>query len=443
MTDAEHRDHPVLDSAYERLLGEEDARVCKDIPTAACQHQPVNFFGYLIANTVGKVADELSSARLILPWILSALGAPAALVGFLVPVREAGVLLPQLVVAAWVRSMPVRKPVWLWGAALSGLALLLMGWVALTFTGTLAGVLIVASLVVYSLARGLCSVSAKDVLGKTVSKQKRGTLMGYASSVSGALLMLWGVVLLFGSDWQSEQGWLAALLIFSGALWFSGVLAFRRIVEAPGSTEGGGNALTVALKSLSVLVSDARFRRFVMARALLLGIALAAPFFVVLLQQAGGSMADLGALIVLNGLAALISAPFWGRWSDRSSRRVMQVAALLGAVLIIGVAVIASRHPDWLTGLPWLMPLAFFLLTISHNGVRLGRKAYLVDMADSDTRATFVAVSNTVIGILMLLGGLIGWIGDVLGLSWVLTILGMLSLGAVLLLQAAPEVTRD
>lgn len=39
------------------------------------------------------------------------------------------------------------------------------------------------------------------------------------------------------------------------------------------------------------------------------------------------------------------------------------------------------------------------------GGVRLGRKVYLVDMAGAGQRAAYVAVSNTLIGILMLIGG--------------------------------------
>ncbi len=72
---------------YNLITGDEDARVCKDIPDAACRHQPRNFFAYLVANLLTKIADELSSARLVLPWLLGSLGAPAAFTGFLVPVR--------------------------------------------------------------------------------------------------------------------------------------------------------------------------------------------------------------------------------------------------------------------------------------------------------------------------------------------------------------------
>lgn len=84
----------TFENLYDRITGDEDARVCKDIPIEACHYQPHNFFAYLWANLLGKVADEISSAKLVIPWLFGILGVPAAFTGFLVPIREAGVLLP-------------------------------------------------------------------------------------------------------------------------------------------------------------------------------------------------------------------------------------------------------------------------------------------------------------------------------------------------------------
>ena len=53
-------------------------------------------------------------------------------------------------------------------------------------------------------------------------------------------------------------------------------------------------------------------------------------------------------------------------------------------------------------------PLAFFGLGVAHAGVRLGCKTYLVDMSDGNQRTNYVAVSNTVIGGLLLLIGALG-----------------------------------
>lgn len=432
----------ALEALYNHVTGDEDARVCKDIPASACDDQPRNFFAYLFANLLGKIADEIASAKLVLPWLFGTLGVPAAYTGFLVPIREAGVLLPQLAVAAAVRNLPVRKGVWMLGAGLSALSLLGMAVAALTLEGHGAGLAMIGLLVIFSLARGLCSVSAKDVLGKTVSKSRRGMLMGWSASLSGLAVLalgLWmGTVDLRHAGLQVFAG-----LLVAGALsWLLGVLIFSLIREQPGATEGGGNALSVALAQLRVLRDDIAFRRFVTARALLLVVALAPPFYVLLAQrQAGADLSGLGILIIANGLAASLSAPFWGYLGDRSSRTVMALAAtgagLLAIITYTGVAM--GWH--WLAN-PWGLGAVFLLLNVMHGGVRLGRKVYLVDMANQENRATYVAVSNTVIGVLMLFGGLFGVLGDWLGIAETVLLLGLLSLLAAVFTRTLPEVSE-
>lgn len=413
---------------YDRAVGDEDARVCKDIPDAACRHLPRNFFGYLVANTLSKVADELSSARLILPWLFGALGAPSALVGFLVPIREAGVLVPQLMVAAWVRRLPRRKGVWLLGALLSALSLLGMVWAASTYTGASAGGVLIGLLVVYSLARGLCSVAAKDVLGKTVSKARRGTVMGYASSGAGVIILGFGVVLLLQPDVKNDAGVLVAFLAIAAVCWALATLSFAQIREEAGATEGGGNALAVALRQLNVLVTDRGFRRFVWARTLLLSVALVPPFYVLLVQQGTEGMLGLGGLIIVSGLASSLSAPIWGRLSDRSSRWVMMLATTIAGVTGLALWAGAQWAGD-IARSPWVVGAVYAVIMVCHGGVRIGRKAYLVDMATQETRATYVAVSNTVIGLAMLVAGVVGVLGDLWG---TMSVIGVLSAVALL-----------
>ncbi|MGB5457001.1 MAG: MFS transporter, partial [Gammaproteobacteria bacterium] len=146
----------TLEDLYNRVTGDEDARVCKDIPDAACNDQPRNFFAYLAANMFGKVADEIASAKLIIPWLFGSLGVPAVFTGFLVPIREGGVLLPQLLVAAAVRHLAIRKNVWLIGACLSALSLFGMALVSISLDGSAAGGAIILMLIIFSLSRGLC-----------------------------------------------------------------------------------------------------------------------------------------------------------------------------------------------------------------------------------------------------------------------------------------------
>jgi len=431
MSQAQQQDftrlYPRLGRIYEQVLGEEDARVCKDIPESACHHQPRNFFAYLLANLLTKIADELSSARLVLPWLLGSLGAPAAFAGFLVPIREAGVLLPQLLVAAYVRRMARRKAVWLLGGALSLVSLLLMALGTAAMDGIQAGWTVLGLVVLFSLSRGLCSVSAKDVLGKTVSKTKRGALMGYAAGISGVVTLLIGLYLEFTAGQTQGSTVFITFLVIAAALWALALASFAFIAEEAGATEGGGNALTVALKSLALLGEDRDFRRYVVSRGLLLSVALAPPFYVLLAQQYSGSAAGLGLLIVASGLAGSLSAPVWGRISDRSSRTVMVIAATGAGLLGVATWALDWSGSIWLNTV-WLHGGLFFSIALFHGGARLGRKVYLVDMASSKDRSAYVAVSNTVIGVIMLLGGSIGIIADLVSFGAVLGLLGLLSL---------------
>ena len=421
---------PTLTQLYDLATGDEDARVCRDIPRESCHDQPRNFFAYLGANLLSKVADELSSAKLLLPWLLGALGAPAAFVGLLVPIRESGVLLPQLAVAAYIRRMPLRKPVWIMGALLSAAALGAMALATLALDGLAAGWAIVALLIVFSLARGLCSVAAKDVLGKTVSKSRRGRLMGWSAGIAGAATLALGIALAALDGGEAERLLYAPLLVAGAVMFVAGALVFAGIREQPGATAGGGNALDEALASLSLLRTDPDFRRYLFTRIGLLALALAPPYYVLLLQQhADTALGGLGLLILASGLASALSAPIWGRLSDRSARLVIARAAALGGLTGIATWLVSrgGGDADWLI---WLLAGLFLLLNIAHAGVRLGRKVYLVDLADSDNRAAMVAVSNTVIGVAMLLGGVIGLLAELYDTAAVIGLLGVGTLAA-------------
>lgn len=428
-----------LESLYDLVTGDEDARVCKDIPDHACNDQPHNFFAYLSANLLGKVADEIASAKLILPWLFGALGVPAAFVGFLVPIRESGVLLPQLAVAAFIRHLAIRKWVWVSGAGLSAAALILMGLAGMSLTGVSAGWVLLAALVVFSLSRGLCSVSAKDVLGKTVSKSRRGRLMGLSSGIAGTLTLFIGLgIETLGRDAGAVL--LSGLLLLGAALWLPAIFSFASLREQPGATEGGGNAFSAAMQNLALLKTDREFRRFVTTRILLLGVALAPPFYVLLAQQYSQGLTGLGLLVIAAGLADSLSAPLWGRMADNSSRWVMAIASALAGLLGILLWGLSTSGSHLLTN-PWLMALFYLTLIIAHSGVRLGRKVYLVDMAGEGNRAAMVAVSNTVIGIVMLAAGVVGIAAIWIGTAGVILLLALLSLIATFTALRLPEIS--
>lgn len=426
---------------YDLLTGDEDARVCKDIPDSACNDQPRNFFSYLFANLMTKISDELVSARLTLPWLFSVLGVPASFIAFLVPIREAGILLPQLIVAAYIRSMQRRKFVWIAGAILSAAALFVMALIGYLTEGVLAGWLLIILLVLYSLARGLCSVSAKDVLGKTVSKSRRGRLMGYSSALAGIATIAIGSIMQADYLRQADLLVMLTLLGAAGLLWLLASVIFATIAEPEGATAGGGNALSEAFRSLRLLTDDRPFRQYLLSRIMLLSVVLVIPFYVIVIQRSlGARPALLGWLIIINGLSQSLSAPLIGICADRSSRLVMSIASLLAGC--IGVIFWFIVEPGDDSSISTLLAMSiFFFINLAYGAVRLGRKVYLVDLATADNRAQYVAVSNSVIGFMLLIGGTIGFIADSFTVQTVILILSIVALLAGVYILRLKEVS--
>lgn len=434
------RNRDTLDQLYGLIANEEDARVCKDIPDEACQEVPRNFFLILASNVLTKLGDLLISPKTVLAWLMSAIGAPA-LVAWLVPIRESGSMVPQMMIAAWVRRQAVRK--WFWTLGSFGQAASVMAMAASVWflKGYNAGGGIIASLIVFSLARGFCSVSMKDVQGKCIPKTRRGRLSGLASTIGGTATVIL-TALLFWDRGEPSLAFYTGLLLLAAALWIIAGLLFAGIKEYEGETGGGGNAMSVAFKSLSLLRDDALFRNFVITRALLLCSALAAPYFVVLAQKESDIGWMLGFFLLASSLASSLSASFWGWAADTSSRKVI----IRGAAMASGVCLAVGFTALWLgtdIGSVWFYPVAFFVLSIAHAGVRLGRKTYLVDMAGGNKRTDYTAVSNTVIGFLLLAtGGLTALISMISEVA-VILVLGFMGLAGMFSAFRLKEVTSD
>ena len=419
----------LRNTAYDALFGDDEGRVCRDIPESACNAQPENVSAHLISLAATKAGDGLSDPKLILAWVLNALGAPAFLIGLLVPLREAGALVPQLFAAGAIRSLPVRKWAWAVSSFVQGICVAAMGAAVLMLDGA-----------VFALARSVASVAYKDVLGKTVSKAKRGTTTGTADSIAASVVLLFGLALSFDVVSRSVEVVSAALFI-AGGCWIVASVVFSTLKEEPGATEGGGNAFETAIAQLSLLRDDTRLQRFIATRGLLIATGLAPPYLVTLVAQSGGpDLSQLGPFIVASGLASVLSSYFWGRLSDTSSRRVLIYAGLLGCfsmLLALGVAFFVPGD-----AMAYGMAVVLFILMIAYKGVRLGRSTHIVDMGSEGTRAAYTALSNTVVGGLLVLAAGFGAVASLAGTWVVIALFAVMCAGAAMVARGLEEVQQ-
>ena len=436
---------PILrDRVYEILTGDDVDRVCLDIPEESCREQPRNFLLHVAALSTSKTADGLLDPRIVLAWLVGAIGAPTFMLGLLVPIREAGALLPQLVIAAAIRSMPIRKWVWAIGAVVQGACMIGVALAALLLDGTAAGWTILALLALLSLARSAGSIAHKDVVGKTVRKATRGTISGTAGTLSAVLLLVFGVLLGTGIVERSIAT-IAAALVVGGVLWIVAALFFAALAEAPGATEGGGNALAVAIRQFGLLREDPQLVRVIAVRCLLMATALAPPFVVAFGERESAGTGTLGPFVIAVALATISSSYAWGRLSDVSSRRVLVFAAGMGAACIalaaaIGAGFFAGIGVDADSAI--VLPALVFVATIADQGVKLGRTTHIVDMSGATHRGAYTALTNTIGGLAMLGAGVFGFIDQRFGATAVLVLLALLCVGAMRLATGLEEVQR-
>lgn len=425
---------------YDYLNNEEDARSCKAIPDDACQFTPRNYFLILFSNTFTKLGDTLSNPKTVLTWVMSYVNAPVYLISFIVPIRESGSMLPQILIASYIRTRERRKWVYVIGSVLQSFCIMGIGLAALHTTGTMAGWLIVFLLVLFSLSRGLCSVAGKDVTGKTIPKQRRGRLKGYTVSVAGVLVVAAALYIIYRSRNGADITFYSNTVFFAGTMWLVAALIYAGIKEFPGETDGGINGWKEAMARINIVRTDKHFRDFIIARSLLLCSALTAPFYVLLAQRTLGDEGYLlGLFILANGLAGIISAPVWGRMADASSKNVMAFAAMIAAGLGILIFLIVALAPN-ISQAFWVYPTAFFILGIAHSGVRLGRKTYIVDMAGGNKRTDYVSVSNTLIGAILLITGGISALASLISVEGVILVLSLFGVWGALRSYQLPNV---
>jgi MFS family permease len=423
----------VFRRAYEFATGDDDeARACADIPEEACKDVPRSFSLNVLNGTSTKLAEQLASPGLVLPWLLGAIGAPAALTGWLVPAKQVGSLLPQLFIAGYLRGYERRKSFWSAAGLTQMLMLLLMALAAALLPATAAGVLIVVGLLLFSIASGVGSVAFSDVVGKTVPKGRRGRMLALRATLGGILALAAGVLMRrFLGESQSSTPYIVLLCIAAG-LWGIGSLLFALIPEPKGATGGGANAIRKALEGLGLVRSDRILRRFIIARCLLLSVELAMPYFVLFgRREANVAGSDLGIFVIAVSLAAVLSSPVWGRFADAAAHRTLAASGIVGAVSV-GAALLIAVLPDgWNNA--YVFAIAFILLGLAEGGARLGRKTYLVDIAPTNEKGTFKAVSNTIAGVVMLGAGGLGFIADALGANVLLVALAAaMLLGSVI-----------
>lgn len=364
--------------------------------------------------SLNKLADLLISAKTTLTALLISIGAPVWMVGWLVPIRESGALLPQVLISIYLRKHTQRHIVWRIGMLTQTLSVLGMLLAVILFSGFLAGMLVLISLILLSLGRSACSLTVKDMEADVAKKGERGSLIGIASTVSGVVTLVIAIPLVIYDGSLTSN---VLLTVLCGSI-LSFVLTLICVWPIKTTVDLGDKAK----KAFSVDF-DATIYKFIFVRGLFVHSALVAPYFMI--EKNGDVKALLPIYIGAEATAALLSSIIWGKIADRSAKLTLQISGALALISCVGLLVLQTTTVI-------ISALLFFTLSVAHAGVRTGRKTYSLDVKDGHERTELVGFSNTAIGMILLaFGAIYAVLTPVLSFSVVYIMAGMLLLAII------------
>jgi len=258
-------------------------------------------------------ATDLTSVKLVLPFLYTTAGAPVLFAGMLVPVWTVAKRLVQVFVAPLVGAARSNKTLMALASLVSALAIVL---ISLTFNT--AGVywlvpIFLSVALIIGAANGVGSLGFQDLVGRVLSPERRRKLLFTQSSIAAMIV----VIIAFGSQAILKPGTSLAAhqeLIWLGiGLFLLSALTIMMIRE-PAKSQPGERAsrdkrgeIAVLKDSFQVAFALPWFGRFLIARTLYLSIELAIPFFSVHAASFhGNSISGLSAFIIAANIGLIV-----------------------------------------------------------------------------------------------------------------------------------------
>lgn len=362
------------------------------------------------------LGDGFLSVSVVVTGFAARLGAPNAVIGLLPAIAAGGWMLPQLLVAARVRSLPYKLPVYRSAALVRMLTYLAMVVIAATLAGqpALCLVLFVLAMLLNALASGVAGLPFLEVVSKTVPPERRARFFGLRNLYGGLLAFGAGLVVrwILGSELSFPLNY--ALIFLLGTVAYTvGYGVFGRVTEPPDTPLPPGS-FRGELQAIPETLGDRHFRAFLIVRLLLAAASMGEPFYAVYaLRELHYPAATLGVFVMALTGAAPLSNVVWQRVAERKgSRRIIRYAAFLAGLaplvaLTVGVLALGT----------WAYLLVFILSSVALQGFNLGHTNHLLNLAPPDARSRYIGTLNTLVGMALFAPVLGGLLADAAGYS--------------------------
>jgi len=387
-------------------------------PPNADPHYWQNFVCFVLDYVFFGVGLAFIGQTTVLPSFVSQLTDSAPLIGLASTVQTGAWLLPQLIAASYLADKDRKKPYILLPAALGRPVFWLFAGV-LFLAGDRAPTLILGlffvSLAIFMGTDALASVAWFDVLSKAIPPTRRGRLIGTGQVLSGLLTVGAGAVVnaLLGPQGPPFPHNYALLFFLAGMAFFASWLAISFLREPVKPTQNERLPWNTFLPKLLTVLREDRAFSLVTALRFLTGLSgMATPFYVVYATKELHFSAEAIGLFISSQVAGGILAGFvLGYLNERSGSKIVIQCSTILAIASPFLALL-MRPIGYLAGAStvYVYSLIFLAIGALNSSYMSGFMNFVLELAPSEERATYIALTNTLCGVLLVVPFLGGWL---------------------------------
>ncbi|MBO1437520.1 MFS transporter [Meiothermus sp. CFH 77666] len=352
------------------------------------------------------LGDAFFNGSIVLASFAAKLGAPNWVIGLLPSLLNAGSMVPQVFIAPYVARLPVKVVLYRRMALLrvASLGLVALGGFVLGQRHDLLLWVFTIGLALNGFFTGFSSLPFWEAIGKTIPMERRSGLFSARNLVGGALAFLAGFLVRFILELPLAFPYPYAILFALGTLAFAYGWHVFGLMDEPPDKE-----IRTERISLSLPFRDFYFRRFLRVRILLVVASMVEPFYAAYAVRVLGHKGEIGVYLMVYTLSSVLSNLLWVRISRHyGSRSLILIGAALGALAPL-LALLLPSSAFW---------MVFVLQGAYLAAIGVGTSTYLVNLAPTDSRSSYIGLSNTIVGLLAfspVLGGLladrVGYVG--------------------------------
>ncbi|MFC3835524.1 MULTISPECIES: MFS transporter [Deinococcus] len=360
-----------------------------------------------------SLGDGFLNVPVVVAGFAARLGAPNWVIGLLPSIAAGGWMLPQLLVAARVRALPYKLPVYRSAAGVRTGAYLAMVLVAglLADRPALCLTLFVLAMLINSLASGVSGLPFLEVISKTVPSERRARFFGTRNLYGGLLAFGAGLLvrLILGSPLEFPYDY--ALIFALGTVAYTIGYAVLGRVDEPPDPPQVAQGVRGELRAIPETLRDPHFRAFLTVRLLLAGASMSDPFYAAnALRELKFPPATLGIFVMALTGAAPLSNVVWQRVAERKgSRRIIRYATFFYGLAPLYAVLVGALELG-----PWAYLGVFILTSVAAQGFNLGHTNHLLNIAPAGERSRYIGTLNTLVGAALfmpVLGGLLADVG--------------------------------